>query len=106
MHMQPRRRIAFTSEQLNRLEDAFQRCPYPKTEIRMKLALETQLSETRIQVWFKNRRAKYRKKLRNKSDNKVLHDISTPKYNSVISKKNFIFVFMPNPISEQCISCI
>lgn len=46
----PRKRIAFTDQQLDHLENAFQKCHYPETNARIKLALETQLPEPRIQV--------------------------------------------------------
>ncbi|VDP12911.1 unnamed protein product [Onchocerca flexuosa] len=82
----PRKRTAFTDEQLSQLENAFQKCQYPKMDARMKLALETQLPETRIQVWFKNRRAKHRKKLRNIVDPEITPNTIAPKFNAVISK--------------------
>ncbi|EJW80530.1 hypothetical protein WUBG_08564, partial [Wuchereria bancrofti] len=79
-----RRRTAFTDEQLSLLENAFQKCQYPKMDVRMKLASEVQLPEKRIQVWFKNRRAKYRKRLRNIADPEIAYDTSVPKFNPVI----------------------
>lgn len=48
----PRKRTSFTDEQLSLLENAFQKCQYPKIDARMKLALETQLPEMRIQVFL------------------------------------------------------
>uniref|UniRef100_A0A915Q5V3 Homeobox domain-containing protein n=1 Tax=Setaria digitata TaxID=48799 RepID=A0A915Q5V3_9BILA len=91
----PRRRTSFTDEQLYQLENAFQKCQYPKLDVRMKLALETQLPETRIQIWFKNRRAKYRKKLRNIADPEIPPDAFVPKFNAVITwRPNGAFVFM------------
>ncbi|KAL3200106.1 hypothetical protein MRX96_001311 [Rhipicephalus microplus] len=54
-------RTAFNKQQLSTLEKTFGRMPYPDTETRDWLAVVTGLPESRIQVWFKNRRAKDRK---------------------------------------------
>ena len=56
-----RPRTAFTSSQLNRLKDEFNKCKYLTGEKRQYLSNELNLNESQIKIWFQNKRAKIKK---------------------------------------------
>ncbi|KRX97525.1 Paired box protein Pax-3 [Trichinella pseudospiralis] len=58
-----RQRCHFTVSQVELLERAFHENNYPDAKRRQELAIEACISIEKIQVWFSNRRARYRKQL-------------------------------------------
>lgn len=65
-----RKRKRTTIDQYNILDGVFQLQPFPDSETRRNLSLRLGISQRRIQVWFQNRRAKIRRSLRQKKNNK------------------------------------
>ncbi|NXA39132.1 GSC2 protein, partial [Eudromia elegans] len=73
-----RHRTIFTEEQLQALETLFHQNQYPDVITREHLANRIHLKEERVEVWFKNRRAKWRHQKRASASSRILQGPEQP----------------------------
>lgn len=77
-HRIRRKRTHFTVTQLQKLEQCFLRNRYPDMAMREDIAQWCALTESRVRIWFKNRRAKWRKKERHLERPEMFPDFVSP----------------------------
>ncbi|NWI23054.1 GSC2 protein, partial [Sula dactylatra] len=73
-----RHRTIFTEDQLQALEALFHQNQYPDVVTREHLANRIHLKEERVEVWFKNRRAKWRHQKRASASALILQGLKKP----------------------------
>ncbi|XP_025405362.1 protein gooseberry-neuro-like isoform X1 [Sipha flava] len=82
---QRRGRTAFTAQQLEGLERSFLACQYPDIAARESLAVKFGLPEPRVQVWFSNRRARWRKQ----NSSNVQHNIISSNFSDNLNAPSY-----------------
>eukprot|EP00794_Sanderia_malayensis_P007594 gene7594-8434_t len=89
-------RVNFNTEQLDILEKAFAMTSYPDATKREEIAKMADLPETRVQVWFSNRRAKMRKQGSNVHDDENVIEQKQmqrqPVHSAIIPPSNLNFI--------------
>ncbi|XP_066932324.1 homeobox protein mls-2-like [Clytia hemisphaerica] len=93
-------RTVFTRQQIQHLENAFDRKKYFTNSERQKLATDLMLSETQVKIWLQNRRNKWKKQLQTDLNYNHGKSNSTNPLQSSMSPYNFTPKILYSPPTQ------
>ena len=83
-----RNRTSFNADQITLLETIFNQTHYPDQPMREELCKRTRLNEVKIQIWFSNRRAKWRKTALQQTSNTFAAAVAAAANNAAVAAAN------------------
>lgn len=107
---QRRQRTNFTEQVIDKLEEFFSKNPYPDINEREQMAKMLNTTEDRVQVWFQNKRARYRKRVLKENKNNISQtqikrskvDLDeTPEFPQINNDSGYSSFSHQSPISEH-----
>ncbi|XP_037078449.1 homeobox protein ceh-19-like [Pollicipes pollicipes] len=93
-------RQAYSTRQLERLEDEFKIDKYLSVSKRMELSKELQLTEVQIKTWFQNRRTKWKKQVASRLRLVQRHGLLPPPFFSHVAAP---FLCLPAPLMSAAL---
>ncbi|CAF0843241.1 unnamed protein product [Brachionus calyciflorus] len=107
---QRRQRTNFDQSVVSELEKLFLKNPYPDINEREQMARDLKTSEDRVQVWFQNKRARYRQRVKKESilyNSKNLsknYEFNSVSSSNSDSNESFQPIYCQSPASQSNIS--
>ncbi|KAL5015421.1 hypothetical protein ScPMuIL_009691 [Solemya velum] len=88
-------RTKYTPQQQNTMEKIFMEIPYPDTDEVERLAGEIGVTEGKIRIWFQNKRARWRRRAQNNTQQQHIQPPMLPSTPSYSSMPPYAYMNMP-----------